>query len=106
MEEMKKVFRCYDNDDDGQISVINLQQCADVLELADSVNEINLLKMIQVGDTKNKGYVDQKDFLALMKKLGLMPEPEKKIDTDLEKAYKKALEEKKRKNKIVPNFGI
>ena len=23
-EEMKKVFRCYDNDDDGQISVENL----------------------------------------------------------------------------------
>ena len=24
-EEMKKVFRCYDNDDDGQISMLNLQ---------------------------------------------------------------------------------
>ena len=24
-EEMKKVFRCYDNDDDGQINFLNLQ---------------------------------------------------------------------------------
>ena len=48
-----------------------------------------------MGDTKKRGYVDQKDFLSLMKKLGLMPEPEGSVkkENDLELAYKKAKEE-------------
>ena len=31
-EEIRKVFRCYDNDDDGKISKKNLMECADVLD--------------------------------------------------------------------------
>ena len=57
-QELRKVFRCYDNDDDGQINVVNLKQCAEVLEMLDQVNEHNLEKMIEVGDRKNRGYVD------------------------------------------------
>lgn len=41
-EELRKVFRCYDNDDDGKINVLNLSQCADVLNMNDQINEINL----------------------------------------------------------------
>ena len=90
-EEMRKVFRCYDNDDDGKINTENLRQCADVLDMVDQMNEINLHKMIEVGDRKKRGYVDLEDFMWLMKELGLMPEPES-TQTDLEKAYKEAKE--------------
>ena len=109
-EELRKVFRCYDNDDDGKINVVNLQQCADVLDMLDEVNEINLNKMIEVGDPRKRGYVDLNDFLNLMKELGLMPEPETK-DNDLEKAYRDAKEQRNKKkrrdnsNKLFPAMG-
>ena len=38
-EEMKKVFRYYDNDDDGSITMENIWQAADLLELEDELNE-------------------------------------------------------------------
>ena len=57
-EEMRKVFRCYDNDDDGQISKKNLQECADILDMEDLVRDENLEEMIQLADTKNRGCVD------------------------------------------------
>ena len=44
--------------------------------MVDQMNEINLHKMIEVGDRKKRGYVDLEDFMWLMKELGLMPEPE------------------------------
>lgn len=93
-EELRKVFRCYDNDDDGKINVVNLSQCADVLNMNDQINEINLQKMIEVGDRKKRGYVDIEDFLFLMKELGLIPDDESK-ENDLEKAYRDAKEQKR-----------
>ena len=56
--EFKKVFRCYDNDDDGKINITNLKECADILELENQMNDLNLEKMIEIGDRKNNGYVD------------------------------------------------
>lgn len=94
-EEMRKVFRCYDNDDDGNINSVNLWQCAEVLDMMEQVNEINIQKMIEIGDRKKKGYVDQEDFMILMKELGLIPEPEadeSSKDNDLERAVKDAKE--------------
>lgn len=49
-EEIRKVFRCYDNDDDGQISKKNLMECADVLDMSAAVNEENVAQMIELGD--------------------------------------------------------
>lgn len=93
-EEMRKVFRCYDNDDDGNINSVNLWQCAEVLEMMEQVNEINIAKMIEIGDKKKNGYVDQEDFMILMKELGLIPEKEEGegCENDLERAYEDAKE--------------
>ena len=60
----------------------------------DQINEINLQKMIEVGDRKKRGYVDIEDFLFLMKELGLIPDDESK-ENDLEKAYRDAKEQKR-----------
>ena len=60
----------------------------------------NVQKMLEVGDRKNKGYVDIKDFMWLMEEIGLIKH-EKETDhdmvacqqtteSDLEKEYRKA----------------
>ena len=73
-EELRKVFHCYDNDDDGKINTLNLFQCAQVLDMADEVNQANLEMMIEIGDPDQKGYVDRNDFDRLVVELGLVPE--------------------------------
>ena len=45
-EEMWKVFRCYDNDDDGEISEKNLRECAEVLEMENEMTPENINQMI------------------------------------------------------------
>lgn len=41
-EEIRKVFRCYDNDDDGQISIKNLMECADLLDMTEDMTDENV----------------------------------------------------------------
>lgn len=73
--EMKKVFRFYDNDDDGTISKENIWQAADQLDLEHELNESNVSMMIEMADLSNKGEVDEDDFLQLMNECGLIPPP-------------------------------
>lgn len=65
-EEMRKVFRFYDNDDDGGITMENIWQAADQLDLEDLCNESNVTAMIEMADRKKKGEVDEEDFLEIM----------------------------------------
>ena len=88
-EEIRKVFRCYDNDDDGRISKKNLMECAEVLDMYDAVNEENLSHMIELGDRKNRGYVDIEDFMWLMHQVGLTKQESN--ETDMDKAYRQAI---------------
>ena len=60
--------------------------------MVDQITEDSLERMIEVGDRKNRGYVDQDDFMYLMKEIGLLPDPEK--ENDLEKAYRAAKEKR------------
>lgn len=60
--------------------------------MVDQITEDSLERMIEVGDRKNRGYVDQDDFMYLMKEIGLLPDPEK--ENDLEKAYRDAKEKR------------
>ena len=41
-EELRKVFRSYDNDDDGWISTKNLLECADILDMREFLHEENV----------------------------------------------------------------
>lgn len=70
--EMRKVFRFYDNDDDGSITPENIYQAADQLELEDLLNEENVNMMIEMGDPKKRGFVDEEAFIQLMKEFGLI----------------------------------
>ena len=72
--EMRKVFRFYDNDDDGSISHENIYQAADLLEMEDELNEENVNMMIEMADKSNKGYITEREFLDLMKEMGVIHE--------------------------------
>ena len=47
---MRKVFRCYDNDDDGKISHKNIWECAENLDMELHMDEENVEEMIGMGD--------------------------------------------------------
>jgi centrin-3 len=72
LQEMKKVFRYYDNDDDGSITAKNIYEAADLLDLEDEVNESNVDMMLEMADKKKKGRVEINDFLGVMTELGLI----------------------------------
>lgn len=60
-EELRKVFRMYDDDDNGLISVDNLRRCAD--DLMESVTGDELEMMIMMADRDKKGGVNLEDFI-------------------------------------------
>lgn len=55
---MVKVFRCYDNDDDGEISKKNIYESADLLDMEHELHEKNVEMMIEMADRKGKGSVN------------------------------------------------
>lgn len=88
---MKKVFRYYDNDDDGSISHENIWQAADLLDLEDELNDQNVNMMIEMGDPNNNGFVQEHGFLALMRELGLIFDHSIEIE-DNERQFKRERE--------------
>ena len=77
LTELKKVFRMYDNDDDGSISVKNIFECADQLEMEHLINEERAQMMIDMADRTGKGGVNIDDFLFIMQKFGLIGQQER-----------------------------
>ena len=67
--ELQKVFRIYDDDDNGLISNENLMRCSKDLEEPVTHQEVG--EMIRMADLDRKGGVDRDDFMNLMKELGL-----------------------------------
>jgi Ca2+-binding EF-hand superfamily protein len=79
-EELRKVFRIYDDDDNGLISADNLTRCAN--DLMETVTENEVSMMIEMADLDKKGGVDLEDFIRLMKELNLIPPDKEKEDED------------------------
>ena len=79
-DELKKVFRIYDDDDNGFIEFDNLRTVADTLaeEAEDGptvpIDDDSVRNMILVADRKGKGVVDLDDFLYVMEEAGLFDE--------------------------------
>lgn len=79
-DEIRKIFKAYDDDGNGQIGYDNLAKAAKTLQI--EVTDEELIEMIKLGDSKNLGYVEEDDFMALMEKGKLYEksEEEKKGD--------------------------
>ena len=73
-QEMKKIFKYYDNDDDGKIDVNNLRDSAYLFDMEDDCDQESLEMMISMADPNNLGFVNQNAFLDLMRELGLIIE--------------------------------
>lgn len=72
-EELRKVFRIYDDDDNMRITRTNLERCAEELQTdVGVVTKEQIDQMIDMADTAKKGYVDVEDFISLMRTVGLI----------------------------------
>ena len=70
-DELTKVFRIYDDDDNGFIEFVNLRNVADTLaEEAETpmrpIDDEDVRNMILIADRKGRGVVDMEDFMHLM----------------------------------------
>ena len=69
-EEMRKVFRVYDEDDNGMISHTNLVKCAE--EIGEEVTDEEIRSMIEMTECGKKYAVSIEDFIKVMKMVGLI----------------------------------
>lgn len=69
-EEILKAFRLFDADGRGRITMATLRRVAD--EMGEVMNDEELNEMIVEADRNKKGYVDEEDFVCVVKKTSLM----------------------------------
>ena len=65
-EEIRRVFKLFDDDETGTISLKNLRRVAK--ELGENMTDEELQAVINFCDVDGRGEVTQKDFVALMLK--------------------------------------
>ena len=69
IEEIKKAFRLFDDDETGKISFKNLKRVAK--ELGENMTDEELQEMIDEADRDGDGEISEDDFLRIMKKTNL-----------------------------------
>eukprot|EP00658_Telonema_sp_P-2_P001395 TRINITY_DN10521_c0_g1_i1.p1 TRINITY_DN10521_c0_g1~~TRINITY_DN10521_c0_g1_i1.p1 ORF type:complete len:151 (+),score=76.98 TRINITY_DN10521_c0_g1_i1:224-676(+) len=69
IEEMKKAFKLYDDDDTGKITFKNLERVA--AELGETMSAEELQELITEADTDGDGALSEAEFLAVMSAQGL-----------------------------------
>ena len=80
-EELRKVFRIYDDDDNMRITRQNLERCAEELQTdVGVVTKEQIDQMVDMADRNKKGYVDIEDFIVLMRTIGLISEKDKMVE--------------------------
>ena len=80
-DELRKVFRIYDDDDNGLITAGNLLRCAG--DLGEDVTQEEVEMMISMAnDEENRNGVTKDDFIKLMKEVGLIPKEKKHDHSD------------------------
>ncbi|KAJ3634502.1 hypothetical protein Zmor_012354 [Zophobas morio] len=69
-KEATKVFKLFDYDEKGYISIENLRKIAS--ELGESITEQELKEMIEEGDRDGDGFVGKEDFIQLLEQSKLL----------------------------------
>ena len=69
LEELRKAFRLFDDDETGKISFANLKRVA--RELGEALSDEELQEMIDEADRDGDGEVDVDEFLRIMQKTAL-----------------------------------
>lgn len=70
MDEVRKVFRIFDDDDTGLITAKNLENCAEELNLRLTKDQIEM--MLSMADRDKKSSVNYEDFIYLMKEIKIL----------------------------------
>ena len=68
-EELLQAFRLFDDDETGQISLIDLRRVAQ--DLGESMTDEELKEMIDEADQDGNGVANEEVFLSVMKKTNL-----------------------------------
>lgn len=63
-EDIERIFKLFDDDQTGYISLQNLKRVA--RELGSALNDAELLEMIERADSDNDGLIDVDDFYKIM----------------------------------------
>ncbi|EJK70172.1 hypothetical protein THAOC_08492 [Thalassiosira oceanica] len=63
-EDIERIFKLFDDDQTGYISLQNLKRVA--RELGSPLNDAELLEMIERADSDNDGLIDMDDFYKIM----------------------------------------
>lgn len=69
VEEIKKAFKLFDTDGSGKISFKNMR--AITQELGEDIQEDELRAMIDEFDQNDDGYIDESEFIAIMKQTSI-----------------------------------
>lgn len=69
VEELRKAFRLFDDDETGRISFANLKRVAK--ELGEPLTDDDLREMIDEADRDGDGEVDEDEFVRIMRKSAL-----------------------------------
>jgi len=69
LEEIRKAFRLFDDDETGRISLKNLRRVAK--ELGETMNDEELQEMIDEADRDGDGEISEEEFIRIMKKTNL-----------------------------------
>jgi len=69
LEEIRKAFRLFDDDESGKISLKNLRRVAK--ELGETMTDDELQEMIDEADRDGDGEISEEDFIRIMKKTNL-----------------------------------
>ena len=79
-EEIIKIFRLFDDDKTGKISFRNLKRVA--LELGETLNDEELLEMIEEADRDGDGLLNFDEFYRVMRRRGDNPLDDLDSDDD------------------------
>jgi Ca2+-binding EF-hand superfamily protein len=69
VDEMKKAFKLYDDDDTGKITFKNLERVAK--ELGEAMSAEELQELINEADADGDGQLSEAEFIAVMQEQGL-----------------------------------
>ena len=68
-DEIRRVFKLFDDDETGRISFRNLKRVA--RELGENMTDEELQEMIDEADRDGDGEINEEEFLRIMKKTSL-----------------------------------
>eukprot|EP00798_Chlamydomonas_sp_ICE-L_P029174 gene29174-32395_t len=69
VQEAKKAFALFDNDNSGTVTIEDLRRCCK--ELSEQMTDVELTQMLHEADLDENGEIDPINFFKLMRRAGV-----------------------------------